>query len=574
MGITCFGHDSSAAIIKDGVLITVTEEERFTRVKHCHDFPVNSIQHCLDEAGIGIEDISHVGYYLKPWIGYPHYFFHFLKYFPRSLSLLTDRKIAVSQNDYIAYGPLTNPVQMFAIKDLFYRHWEREKIRFRFHFLEHHICHQASSFLVSPFDEAACLSMDGSGEWTTTMLAHGRGNDIRVISRIMSPQSLGVFYNSVCEYLGFSVLDGPGKVMGLASYGDRDKYYDQFKRLIAFKDNGRFQIDLSYFNYHLQRTKNRCSDKFTAVFGPARKKDEKLNTRHEDIAAALQRISEDAIVHILKHLKSVTKAENLCLSGGVALNSVANGKVLREGLFKNVFIQPAASDGGCSLGACMYIYNVLLGKPRAYVFQDACLGKEFSNVQIKRFLDDEHIQYRHIEHIEKETALMLSKGKIVGWFQGKSEFGPRALGCRSILADPRKAEMKDILNDKVKHRESFRPFAPSVLAEKCADYFETGYPSPYMLLVYNVRDEKKKVIPAVTHVDGTARVQTVEKSVKPLYWQLIKEFDAITGVPVILNTSFNVQGEPIVNSPADAYRCFMSTQMDNLVMGNYLLSKE
>ncbi|MDD5086031.1 MAG: carbamoyltransferase [Candidatus Omnitrophica bacterium] len=574
LGITCYGHDASAAIVKDGKLVTAVEEERFNRRKHTFELPVNSIRHCLSECGIGLEDVEHIGYYIKPWIGYPHYFLHFLKYFPESLNLIRELKVAQKKKDYIAYGLTLNPLEMLGLPNLIREKFDIKGKRPKFHFLEHHLCHVASSYLISPFEEAAILSIDGCGEWTTTMLGYGRGDRFEIFRRIYSPHSLGVFYNSVCVYLGFSILDGPGKVMGLASYGDPERYYKEFKKLVRLGPNGSFEIDLSYFRYHVSRLGQRCSQKFIDTFGPPRRENEPLNQHHNDIAAVLQRVLEESIFHILYYLKDRTKSRNLCMAGGVALNSVANGKVLEKGIFDEVFVQPAASDAGCSIGAAFYIYNMILGYPRKYVLETASLGKEFSQDEMEEAVKNFPVKYERSDDIAQRTAQLLSRGKIVGWFQGRAEFGPRALGSRSILADPRIAEMKDILNERVKHREGFRPYAPSVLAERAEEYFDNGYPSPYMLLVYNVKPEKRNVIPAVTHVDGTGRVQTVEKEKQPLFWRLIKEFERLTGVGVILNTSFNVQGMPIVNSPKDALECFLSTEMDNLVLGNILVSKK
>jgi carbamoyltransferase len=362
--------------------------------------------------------------------------------------------------------------------------------------------------------------------------------------------------------------------MGLAPYGDPGRHYDALSRLITLRRNGTFRIDLSFFNYHLERTKNRCSEKFAETFGAGRRKGEDLSENHKDIAAALQLVTEETILHMAKVARAETGSPNLCLSGGVALNSVSNGRILREGIFDDVFIQPAASDGGCAVGACFTVYNVLLGHPRAYVLKDAYTGKGYTEEEMLEALrDTPGITYERVEDVASHAARLVAEGKIVGWFQGRAEFGPRALGNRSILADPRLPEMKDILNHRVKHREPFRPFAPSVLAEKCAEYFETGYPSPYMLLVYKVRPAKRQQIPAVTHVDDTGRVQTVDRDTNPLYWDLIKAFEERTGVPVVLNTSFNIRGMPIVNSPRDALDCFVGTGMDHAVIGPYVASK-
>jgi carbamoyltransferase len=451
--------------------------------------------------------------------------------------------------------------------------YKKDKLKFKFHFLEHHLCHQASSFLISPFEEAASLSVDGCGEWTTTMTAYGKGNNFKVLNRVNAPHTLGTLYNAICEYLGFTFLEGPGKVMGLASYGDPQKYYPEFKKMVILKKDGSFSLDFSYFDFHITRTRKRYSKKFESIFGPPRKKDEKINQHYMDIAAALQKTLEEACFHILSDLKDKTGSRNLCLSGGVALNSVMNGKVLKNRLFDNVFIQPAASDSGCSIGAAFYIYNILLNKPRKFVFKTACIGKAFSEKDILKAINKAGSSFARLNNTAEETAKLLAQGKIVGWFQGRAEFGPRALGSRSILTAPFPAEMKDILNKRVKHRESFRPFAPVVLREKMSEYFDFDYPSPFMLLVFDVKPDKRSMIPAVTHVDNSGRVQTVTKEENGIFYDLVVAFDKITGIPVILNTSFNIQGMPIVNSPDDALHCFYSTEMDYLVLGDYLVSK-
>lgn len=573
LGITCYGHDSSAAIIKDGELITAVEEERFDRKKHSHAFPINSINHCLQECGITMREVDHIGYYLRPWLGYAPVILHFFKYFPRSLNLIFDRWAAKSKNDYIPYGPLTDPIQMLSIGKYIRKVYEKDNPNFKFHFLEHHLCHHASSFLVSPFEKAASLSIDGSGEWTTAMTAYGEGNKFTILNKVSAPHSLGTFYNSVCEYLGFTFLEGPGKVMGLASYGDPDRYYPEFKKTVILEGDGKFSIDFSYFDYHVTRTKKRCSKKFVSIIGPPRERNGEITQHYMDVAAALQRVLEEACFHILYNLKKNTGNRNLCLSGGVALNSVMNGKVLKNGIFDEVFIQPAASDSGCSIGAAFYVYNMLLNKERRFTFKTACIGKKFEEDDILQALKRRNAHFRKLNDTAKETAQLLAEGKIIGWFQGRAEFGPRALGSRSILTAPFPAEMKDILNKRVKHREHFRPFAPVVLQEKMVDYFDMSYPSPFMLLVFEVKPDKRSKIPAVTHVDNTGRVQSVTKENNGLFYDLVSAFETITGIPVILNTSFNVQGMPIVNSPDDAIDCFFSTGMDYLVIGNHIVTK-
>lgn len=573
LGITCYGHDSSASILKDGKLITAVEEERFVRKKHTYQFPIHSITHCLEECGITMQEVSHIGYYMRPWIAYPQMLLHLLKFFPQSLNLIADRKIAKAQSDYIAYGPLINPAEMLSINRRIRKEFEKDLPTFKFHFLEHHLCHQASSFLVSPFEESASLSVDGCGEWTTTMMAHGQGNRFKILDKIDAPHSLGTLYNSVCEFLGFNFLDGPGKVMGLSSYGDPDRFYEKFKPMVILEDDGKFKLDFSYFNFHVSRTKNRYSNKFKSLFGSPRIKDSELTQHYCDVAAGLQKLLEESCFHVLQHLQRKTKSRNLCLSGGVALNSVMNGKVLKKGIFDEIFVQAAASDAGCSIGAAFYIHNMILNKQRDFVFKTACIGKEFKEDEILKTLKSSGASYKKMDRVADETAGLLADGKILGWFQGRAEFGPRSLGSRSIITAPFPAETKDILNRRVKHREPFRPFAPVILQEKVGEYFDMDYPSPFMLLVFNVKPEKRAQIPAVTHVDNTGRVQSVTKEENGLFYDLVVAFEKITGIPVILNTSFNVQGEPIINSPQDALNCFLSTDIDYLVLGNYLVNK-
>ena len=574
LGLTCYGHDSSAAILKDGVLLTAVEEERFNRVKHSHAFPIHSLNHCIKEAGIGFDEISHVGYYLRPWLGYLPVFTHFFKYLPRSLNLIYDRQVAKSQDDYIPYGPLTDPWAILSVGKKIKKTFNSHDPNFKFHFIEHHLCHHASSFLISPFEEAACLSVDGCGEWCTTMTAYGHGNTFDVFNRIYAPHTLGTLYNAVCEYLGFAFLEGPGKVMGLASYGDPDRFYPEFKKMVILKPDGTFKLDLSYFDFHVTRTSNRYSKLFQSIFGPPRFRDEEITQHHQDIAAALQHVLEDACFHILEYLQRKTKSRNLCLSGGVALNSVMNGKVLKKGIFDDVFMQAAASDSGCSIGAAFYIHNILLNQPRNFEFKTACVGAEFSEEEMLQSIRIKEVVYTKLDNPAKKAAELLTEQKIVGWFQGRAEFGPRALGSRSILTAPYPAEMKDILNARVKHREPYRPFAPVVLEERLGEWFDFDYPSPFMLLVFDVNPEKRELIPAVTHIDGSGRLQTVNAQQNGLFYDLVVEYEKLTGVPVILNTSFNIAGMPIVNSPEDALECFLGTEIDDLIMGPYLVTKK
>jgi carbamoyltransferase len=439
----------------------------------------------------------------------------------------------------------------------------------KIYFIEHHSAHAASTFFVSPFEEAAIITVDNRGEGVSATLDIGRANNINRIGAIQLPHSLGMVYRAVTtRVLGFGPFD-EYKVMGLAAYG-QPNYLDIFKEIIQIKPGGKFKINSSYFDFEYQ---GQLAKKFFDCLGPARRPGEPVTKRHMDIASSLQKVTEEAVINMVNDLYAETKMKNLCLAGGVALNSVMNGRILKEGPFKDIFIQPAANDAGCSLGAAYYLYNQILKKPRSFVMEHAYYGPSFSEGQIKAELELNKVKYQYCKDTTQTAAKLLSEGKIVGWFQGRMEWGPRGLGSRSILADPRDAGMKDKINKYVKHREEFRPFAPSVLEEHCGDYFESSYPSPYMLLVCPVNEDRKSVVPAITHVDGTARVQTVNKKTSPLYYELIQEFYKITGVPVILNTSFNDNTEPIVCTPKEAIKCFYGTGLDYLFMGNFMLSK-
>lgn len=557
LGLDCYGHDSAAALIKDGQLMAAIEEERLNREKHTSVFPLRAIKACLEIGGIKAQDLDYIGYYWNPYLGLANRFCHICRYFPTSLHLISSRtdkfgamlKIKKLIKESLSLGSKTKIL-----------------------YLEHHPTHAASCFLVSPFEQAAILSIDAAGEWTTTWLGLGQGHQLKAIKKINFPHSLGILYGAVTAFLGFKFASGEGKVMGLAPYG-RPSFINQFRKIVKLKPKGSFELDLSYFDFHRYGKKKWFSDKFFKTFGPARQPESELTQRDKDLAASLQLRLEEVALHLADYLYQQTKIKNLCLAGGVALNSVMNSRLFKESPFEEIFIQPAANDAGCSLGAAYYIYNVCLGQPRNFIFEKPSTGPEYSDEEIERVLVNQSISYKKCSDPAQEAAQLLAQQKIIGWFQGRLEFGPRALGNRSILADPRPAEMKDILNARVKHRESFRPFAPSILAEKCSQYFETDYPSPYMLLVYSIRPEKKKLIPAVVHIDGTGRVQTVEEKINPLYYQLIKNFEQLTGLPLILNTSFNVRGQPIVCSPQEALDCFQQTAMDALIIGNYIVSK-
>jgi carbamoyltransferase len=442
------------------------------------------------------------------------------------------------------------------------------------HFMEHHPAHAASAFLVSPFDRAAILSVDYVGEFASTWLGIGEGTQIRRIESSNYPNSLGVFYSAITDYLGFLRASDEYKVMGLASYG-QPEYYEDIKRIIRPQADGWYNIDLDYLVSHYQPgpRSGYFSPKFLATFGPARKKGEPIEDRHMNLAASVQKVLEDTVLGLARRLYEKTDIRQLCLAGGVALNCSMNGRLRREGPFEDIYIQPAAGDDGIAIGAAFQLYHAATGAKRGFELRDAKLGPEYSDADIARVLDLAKIKYESPADVEQRTAELLAEGKIVGWFQGRMEFGPRALGSRSILADPTRPEMKDLLNKYVKHREEFRPFAPSCLEEHAGEYFEDCRYSPFMLFVYPVKPEMQDRVPAITHIDGTARVQTVSKDVAPRYHRMISEFAKLRGVPMVLNTSFNVMGEPIVNTPTDALRCFFSTGMDALVMGNCVVVK-
>jgi len=557
LGLGCFFHDSAAAIIKDGKLIASVEEERLNRIKHSNDFPEKSISYCLEKANLSPSDIDHVAYYADYKLA--------LRYRVPNILLNLPRSLSWRRTHAKGFFSILNLKKLLKVK-------LGSKAKFKLHYVEHHIAHAASSFLVSPFERAAILSADGMGEWATTMLAVGEGNKIRPIKRVYFPNSLGKVYTAVSVYLGFNPLTGPGKVMGLASYGE-PKYLDCFKKIVKKGKKGDYFVDTSFFPYHLGRD-NRFSEKFIEMFGPPRSPEAEIEKRHMDVAASLQKLLEEIMLYLADELYEATGEKNLCLAGGIALNSVANGLILENSPFKDVYIQPAASDGGAALGAAFYVYNHVLNNERKYIMQDAYIGTEFSDGEYAKSIKKFNLPFEKDENIEKKAAELISNGKIIGWFQGKMEFGPRALGARSILADARNPKMKDLLNERVKHREGFRPFAPSVLEDYAGDYFETNHPSPFMLLVRKVKNEKRSRIPSVTHVDNTGRLQTVSRKTNPKYYKLIDEFHKITGVPVVLNTSFNVRGEPIVSSPEDAIKCFLNTNIDYLVLGNYLIKKD
>jgi len=568
LGLSFFYHDAAACLLQDGRIIASVQEERFSRKKHDEGFPKAAIEYCLKEAGVTIEDVDYVGFYDKPWTKFERILYTYLATFPRS------------------YRSFLKVIPIWMKKKLWVSHLIRKELHYRGRILfsEHHLSHASSAFFVSPFEKAAILTVDGVGEWATASFAVGEGNQIRLLKEIKFPHSLGMLYSAFTYYLGFEVNDAEYKVMGLAPYG-RPVYADRIKKeLFRMQPDGSFKVNMKYFAYDYGWTMT--NGKFDKLFGvPRRIPEGPLEQVHKDLAASVQQVTSECMVRMAQHLVEETQCRNLCLAGGVALNCVANGEILRNTSVQELFIQPAASDAGGSLGVACHIYYQLLGKPRKFRQTHAFYGPGYSQEEIEKFLTEQGASYDVLSERElvRTTSRLIADQHVVGWFQGRMEFGPRALGARSILADARNPENRDRVNQKIKFREGFRPFAPSVLEERVSEYFELDRPSPYMLLVAQVRPEKRE-IPAVTHVDGSARIQTVRRVENPLYYDLIKAFESDTGCPVafesdtgcpvILNTSFNIRGEPIVCTPHDAYQCFLRTRMDDLVIGNCLLSKD
>ncbi len=573
VGINAYHADSSAAIFVDGKMIAAIEEERFTRIKHWAGFPRLAIEFCLKEAGVTYEQVDYFAIGRDPKAKMLNKVLYVSANFLGSFSVLKDRflnshKVATIQNELSSISGL--PEGAFA-----------NKIRN----IEHHRSHLASAFFASGFDEAACLSIDGSGDFSTTMVAIGKGNNIEVLDSVDFPHSLGIFYTAFTQLLGFPHYGDEYKVMGMAPYGE-PKYVSQLHDVIKLTNDGLFKLNLEYFRKgthgvisygddHIPVVKIMYSDHMLSKFGSARKKDEPLSQYHKDLAASVQRMAEITIFHILNHLQKRTGMKNVCIAGGVAQNSVANGKITRNTEFKNVYIPSAGHDAGISMGAALFVQQQLLKLPRQQPIYSAYTGSRFSNEEIKKILDAKGIIYTQLSDESMYDAVTdcLINGGVVGWMSGRAEFGPRALGGRSIIADPRRADAKEILNLKIKRRESFRPFAPSILKEYVGEYFELDEPVPFMEKVFPIKEAKRSEIPAVTHVDGTGRLQSVDKNISPRYYALIETFRKKTGVPILLNTSFN-ENEPIVNSPEEALACYTRTQMDMLAIENILISRK
>lgn len=562
LGLSCYnGHDSAACLVVDGQLVAFAEEERFNRVKHTRDYPKQAIDFCLKQGKVSFDDIDYVAHFWKPHLEVTGNLGHFFRYFPKTLSLL--------KSNPSHKGFVSNLIEVLSLRKTLSRQNGAGK-KTRLIRIHHHRAHAASTFFLSPFEKAAILTLDSRGESTSGLLARGNGNRITPLKTLNAiDQSLGNLYATLTDYLGYEVNEGEGKVMGLAAYGT-PALVEDFRKLVFFQPQGSFRFDMSYFNYHLQGQKSWYSGKLVELLGPPRHPEEKVEQRHADIAYGLQKLLEEIALHLARWLHEATGETNLCLAGGVALNCLMNRTLLDRGPFKRIFVQPAASDSGTAIGCAYHVYHTLLGRPRCFQMEHMYWGPEYTDSEIEKELQCRRIPYEKLDQPEKKAAQLLADGKIVGWFQGRMEGGPRALGNRSILGDPRRADMKDILNRRVKNRESFRPFAPSVLEEEMASFFDTPELLPFMTVIANIHPEKRSLIPAVTHVDGTARVQSVSKKTNPRYWNLIHEFQNITGIPVVLNTSFN-EKEPIVCNPSQAIECFQRTHMDALIMGSCYL---
>ena len=571
LGINSYHGDSSACIYKDGVIIAASEEERFRRIKHWAGFPVLAIKFCLDEAGIDIRDVDHIAISRDPKANFGKKVFAAIKN-RLSLKNISDR--------------MRNLKKAKSIDEEFIAHFglKPNELKAQIHNVEHHRSHLASAFFASPFKESAILSIDGFGDFTSTMTAVGKGNQLNVLDSVNYPHSLGLFYTALTQYLGFPNYGDEYKIMGLAPYGS-PTFEAKIQKLVHLKPNGLFELDLSYFNHTkkgvqmvwengIPSMESVFSEKLVELLGETRNADEPLDQKHKDIAASVQKVAENVLFHVLNHLQHTTKLDSISIAGGVAQNSVANGKIKLFTKFKNVYIPPAGHDAGTAIGAALWVYNQNLGSKRTQAMQHGYLGSHFTNDYIENLLKQQCTSYLKLSESEFYDSVIecLTHNGVVGWFQGRAEFGPRALGNRSILADPRNPDAKELLNNKIKRRESFRPFAPSVLKEFVSDYFEQTDDVPFMEKVFLIKPEKRGEIPAVTHLDGTGRLQSVTVKQNPKYHKLINHFYEQTGTPILLNTSFN-ENEPIVNSPEEALDCFLRTKMDMLVMEDIIIKR-
>lgn len=571
LGINAYHGGASACIVRDGQLVAAVEDERFRRLKYWAGFPTESIKFCLQQAGITAHELDHVAISRDP-------------------KAHLSQKVLFTLRKRPSFGAIRDRVQnMGAVKDVKSTLCAElginaEDLKAEFHRVEHHRAHMASAFFVSPFEDAAILSIDGMGDFVSTMVGSGKENQIDVDDQVLFPHSLGIFFTALTQWLGFPNYGDEGKVQGLAPYGE-PKYLEEMHKMVRLLPNGHFELDLKYFVHHAQGVEMSWDDgsptigtlyspEVVKLLGEPRPYRGEYTQHHYDVAASMQAMLEEAEFHIVRDAAKRTGKKALCLAGGVALNSSFNGKILPETDFEDIYIQPAAGDAGTAIGAAYYVLHQVLGKPRTFEMTHSYTGPSFSNAQIEARLKERNLEFRTLDGdaLFAATADRMLAGDVVGWFQGAAEWGPRALGNRSIVADPRRADMKEILNARIKHREAFRPFAPSVLGSACGEYFEQSYPDPFMLKVYKVREAKRSEIPAVTHVDGTGRVQTVEREVNERYHDLIRTFGEKSGTPVVLNTSFN-DNEPIVCTPDEAINCFERTHMDTIVLGNYMVQK-
>ena len=572
LGINAYHGDSSACILVNGELIAAIEEERLRRIKHWAGFPSKAIEYCISESGVNPAKINHISYSRDPMANLHKKAMSALMQVP-NLDFIKGRLANISK--FRKGSPSISSALGVDI----------DHTKPRDHYVEHHKSHSASAFLVSPFEEAAVVSIDAFGDFRSTLLSHGKGSKIVPFSSVEYPHSLGLLYTALTQYLGFPYYGDEYKVMGLASYG-QPVHIDELRNMITPIPNGKFKLNLKYFLHTTKgvaTTWNDCSPTVGRIYseymeqrlGPARRDNQEITQRHKDLAASLQAVTEEIYLHVLREAQQVTKQKNLALAGGVAFNSVANGKILSNTDFEHIYIQSAAGDAGTALGSASYVQNSILNNKRRFVMSSSYWGPSYSDKEIEDALIQNEIAFRKFSDSDlfHTVATAISEGKIIGWFQGRVEWGPRALGNRSILVDPRRPDMPSILNDRIKRRENFRPFAPSILLENTSDYFEQSYPDPFMLKVYKIKEEKRPLIPAVTHVDGTGRLQTVSKDDNHRYWSLIKAFSEITGIPVLLNTSFN-ENEPIVCTPNEAIACFQRAHMDMLVAGNYVAELE
>ena len=588
LGISCYYHDAAAALLRDGQLVAAAEEERFSRIKHDFGFPKTAVQFCLETAGIRGQDLDYVVFFEKPFRKFDRILMSVLQTYPQSWKVFRESMITWIIDKLWVGSTIESTLGV-----------DKDKVLF----CEHHLSHAASSFLCSPFDEAAILTVDGVGEWVTSTWGVGRGNQIKLSKQTEFPHSIGLLYSAFTAFLGFEVNEGEYKVMGMAPYG-QPRYVDKVWKVVRQSPDGSFTLDMDYFSFH-RSTERTFNHRFEELFGEPRpprmlfytkgsgfptyfgdppadfEKATEQNQYYADIAASIQRVTEELLLGMTRSIQLQTGLKKLCIAGGVGLNSVANSRILHETPFEEIFVQPAAGDGGGALGAALWAYNCLLGKPRSFRMEHAYWGKGYGDDEIRTFLTEQNISHHYVPDDNKlldATVERLRSGKVVGWYQGRFEWGPRALGHRSIIADPGNPHMKDIVNAKIKFREPYRPFAPSVLAEQAENYFELPralchYPARFMLYVVPVKPEKRSVLPAITHVDGTGRLQTVFREQSPRYYSLIDRFGQATGLPVLLNTSFNLKGEPIVTTPANAFHTYSTSEMDTLVLSNFIVDK-